>query len=119
MGINNYGKIEQGRRKKLKRRITAVVIIAAAVVVLAGIIGILAGDTEGYRTSVASIQENHELKARVAELEEQVGELQKQIADRDEYIASIPTAAPTPYEPQMSEIPAPTATPAALGSPRE
>lgn len=119
MGINNYGKIEQGRRKKLKRRITAIVIIAVALLVCVGIIGVLAGDTEGYRTSVASIRENHELREQIADLEEQIGELQQQIADRDEYINAIPTIAPTPYAPQISEIPAPTEAVGALESPRD
>lgn len=105
MGIENYGKIEQGRHKKLRRRITAVIIAVIAVIVFAGVIGILAGDTEGYRESVASIKENHELKARIAELEEQVGELQSQLAERDDFIASMPTVAPTPYAPQQSETP--------------
>lgn len=119
MGINNYGKIEQGRRKKLKRRVITAVVIAAALVVCVGIIGVLAGNTEGYQNSSAILKENHELKARIAELEEQVGELQMQIADRDEYIDSLPQASPTPYAPEIGELPTPTEAEGELESPRE
>ena len=120
MGIENYGRIEQGRHKRLRRRITAAVIAVIVLTAAVGIIGVLAGDTEGYRQSVASIKENHELKARVAELEAQVGELQAQLAERDEFIASIATPVPAPYEPQQSAAPENT-EPAAGGleSPRD
>ena len=105
MGLENYGKIEKGRHKKIRRRITGGIIAAVLLIICVGIIGLLAGNNEGYRRSVSSIEENHELKARIAELEEQVGELQAQIAERDELIAAIPTPAPTPYEPAVTAIP--------------
>lgn len=118
MGIQNYGKIEQGRHKKLKHRIIGIIIAAIAVCVIAGIIGVLAGDNEGYQNSTQMLKENHELKERVAELEQQVGDLQSQLDDRDSYIASMPTVAPTPYMPGPSAEPQETPV-AELESPRE
>lgn len=118
MGIQNYGKIEKGRYKKLKKRIIGLVIIAAIVVVGAGIIGVLVSDGEGYQQYVSVIEENHALKEQVEDLERQVEELQGTVAEKDEYIASIPTIAPTPYAPSESEMP--TETPYSnLESPRE
>lgn len=118
MGIQNYGKIEQGRHKKLKRRIIGIIIAVIAVCVIAGIIGVLAGDNEGYQNSTQMLKENRELKERVAELEQEVGDLQSQLADRDSYIASIPTVAPTPYIPGSSAEPQETPL-VELESPRE
>lgn len=118
MGIQNYGKIEQGRHKKLKRRIIGIIIAVIAVCVIAGIIGVLAGDNEGYQNSTQMLKENRELKERVAELEQEVGDLQSQLADRDNYIASIPTVAPTPYIPGSSAEPQETPL-VELESPRE
>lgn len=118
MGIQNYGKVEKGRYKKLKKRITGIVIIALIAVVGAGVIGVLVSDGEGYQQYVSVIEENHTLKERVAELEAQVAELQGTVAEKDEYIASIPTIAPTPYEPGESEMPAATQD-SNLESPRE
>ena len=118
MGIQNYGKVGTGKYKKLKKRIIGLVIIAAVIVVAAGVIGVLVSDGEGYQQYVSVIEENHALKEQVAELEAQVTELQGTVAEKDEYIASIPTIAPTPYEPNESEMP--TEIPESdLESPRE
>lgn len=119
MGIQNYGKVEKGRHKKLKRRIIGLLIIAVLVVVGAGVIGVLVSNGDGYQEYVSILSENHELKAQVAELEDRITELEGTVAEKDEYIASIPTATPTPYEPDPSETPIPTSTPGSLESPRE
>lgn len=118
MGIQNYGKVEKGRHRKLKRRIIGLVIIAAVIFAGAGVIGVLVSDGEGYQEYLTILKENHELRAQVEELQERVSELEGTVAEKDEYIASIPTAAPTPYEPNASETPEPTSTPNNLESPR-
>lgn len=95
MGIRSYGKIEQFKTKKIKKRIKALCVAAVIVTACAAAIGVLVGDSEEYIHRSTILQENHDLKERVMELETQLEELQNELAKKDEYIAAIPTEAPS------------------------
>lgn len=117
MAINDFGKIQEGRRKRLKKRITW--LIAAAVIILAAaaIIGVLTSKGEGYTERVTLLEENHKLKEQISALEEQVTALQGQVTEKDAYIASIPTEAPA--SPAPSDGATPTADDQNDQSPRD
>lgn len=112
MDIQGYGKIQNGRRRKLKRRITGIIIAAVIVIIAVWIIGVLAQNSAEYQQRVSILEENHSLNEEAAELRQQVEDLQTyvetlqgQVSERDAYIASIPTDAPAETAPAQSEEP--------------
>lgn len=103
MSIQNYGKVEKGRYKKLKKRITALITAAIILIIGISIVGVLAGDSEDYMYRSEILRENHELKEKVRQLEEKVSELEGTVSEKDSYIASLPTEAPTEEAPADEE----------------
>lgn len=102
MRINGYGKVQQNRYKKLKRRLMGLIIILIAAIITVALVGIFASDGKMFRERVSILEENHALQEQVEDLQsqidalkQQVGNLEGTVAEKDEYIASIPTAAPS------------------------
>lgn len=108
MDIQNYGKANSSRNKKTKRRITGIII--AAVIILAGAftIGKLTENSAEYQLRASLVEENRVLREENEMLKNQIGDLENQITEKNEYIDSIPTAAPTeePSEEDEPETPA-------------
>lgn len=105
MALERYGKIQDGRRRKQRRRITGIVIIAVIFFAAMWIIGALAGNSAEFQERSAILRENHALKEENAALQAQIAELQGQVAEKDKYIASIPAEEPTTEEPNAEEAP--------------
>lgn len=112
MSIHNFGKIEGGRLRKLKKRITGLIIAFIIIIAAAAAIGILTSNGEEYQQRATLLEENHSLREQIQDLQAQVTDLQGQLDEKDSYIASIPTEAPTPELPDdatagqpMDEIP--------------
>jgi cell division protein FtsB len=101
MAIQSYGRIKEGRYRKLKKRITGLIIIAVIIIVAFGIIGVLAGNSAEYQERVSILQENHQLREENEELKAQIEALQGQVDEKDAYIASIPE--PEPEQEQETE----------------
>ncbi len=126
MQINGYGKVQQNRYRKLKRRLTGLIIILIVAIITVALVGIFASDSKIYQDRITILEENHALKeqaeslqAQVDELEKKVSELEGTVAERDEYISSIPTTAPTaPAEDEPTASPEATQHADSL-SPRE
>ncbi len=116
MQINGYGKVQQNRYRKLKRRLTGLIIILIVAIITVALVGIFASDSKIYQDRITILEENHALKeqaeslqAQVDELEKKVGELEGTVAEKDEYIASIPTTSPTePADSEATTSPTPT-----------
>ena len=103
MQINGYGKVQQNRYKKLKRRLTGLIIILITAIITVALVGIFASDSQTFRDRVTVLEENHALREQTEELQSQVEALKQQIenlegtvAEKDKYIASIPTSSPSP-----------------------
>ncbi len=105
MAIQNYGRINEGRRKKLKKRIAGIVIIAIIVIAALFTIGILAGNTPEYKNRVSILEQNHALVEENEQLRAQLAAVQQQLDESSAYIASLPTETPAP------DAAAPTAAP--------
>ena len=108
MDIQNYSRANSSRSKKTRRRITGIII--AAVIILAGAfaIGKLTENSAEYQLRASLVEENRVLREENEMLKEQIADLENQITEKDEYIGSIPTAAPTvePIEEDETETPA-------------
>ena len=99
MNIQGYKKIDNGKRKKLKKKITAIVLIGIIVIVALSLIGILAGDSQGYIERVSILEENHMLNQKVAELETKSATLEARVRELEEYISMIaPSEQEQPYD---------------------
>lgn len=110
MAIHQYGKIKEGRRQKLRKRITAGVTALILILVAAWIIGVLAGNGDGYQFHKSLAQQNDELLEQISTLQDQITDLQNQlaakdgvIAEKDAQISAIPT--PAPYIPAEQTLP--------------
>lgn len=112
MAIQNYGRVNEGRRKKLKKRITGIIIIAVIIIAVLFIIGILAGNTPEYKTRVSVLEQNHALSEENEQLRAQIAELQRQLDENNAYISSLPTEVSVPDAagqiPTDSSVPMPT-----------
>ncbi|MCH5213377.1 MAG: hypothetical protein J1G06_10220 [Oscillospiraceae bacterium] len=115
MNIQNYSKANSSRHRKLKRRIIG--LAAAAVIILAGAfaIGKLTENSAEYQLRASLVEENRVLREENDMLKEQITDLQNQIIEKDEYIGSIPTAAPT-AEPLEEETEIPSEPPVQTGT---
>ena len=105
MNIQNYGKANNSRHKKLRRKIIG--LITAAVIILAGAfaIGELTENSAEYQLRASLVEENRVLREENNMLKEQIAQLQDQITEKDEYIESIPTSAPTDEPSEEEETP--------------
>ncbi len=114
MNTNNYGKLGRGRRLKLKRRITGLIIAALIICVAAFIIGKLTENSAEYQLRASLVEENRVLREQVTDLQAQIDGLKNELSEKNAYIESIPTAAPE--DETATEEPSPT--PQAGGTPR-
>lgn len=110
MAAQNYGTVQSGRYRKLKKRIIGIIIIAVIVIIAVGLIGVLAGNSAEYQKRVSILEENHRLKEENAQLQQQIADyeiyvntLQGQVSERDAFIAALPTEVPAEEIPQESE----------------
>lgn len=118
MAVENYGKIKEGKRRKLKKRIISAVIIVLVIVAGAGVIGTLTSDSDEYRERVSILEENHRLREENEQLKEQVAALEGQLNEKDALIAAMPAETLAPDASAESQIPAVTDAPADAASPR-
>lgn len=100
MNTQKYVSFKRGSHKRLKRRITAVVVAAIVALAALFVIGKLTANSEQYREKVTLIEENRALREQVAELSARVAEL--------ESAAAAPAAEPV-AEPNAEQA-APDAT---------
>ena len=78
MNIQIYKKANTGKRKKLKKQITGLIIIGIVFISALWIIGIFAGDSDEYNERVSILEENHILRQKltILTLNRQVKELE-------------------------------------------
>ncbi len=67
----------KSRRKR--RRITGVIVIAVILVTGLAVLGVLTSDGPEYQMRLSTIEENHALKEKIAELEDEVADLKKEL----------------------------------------
>ena len=90
MNIQIYKKTDIGKRKKLKKQISGIIIIGIVFITALWIIGVFASNSEEYRTRVSILEENHMLKQKVAELETSNAGLEARLAELETYISGLP-----------------------------
>lgn len=81
---------DSSRNRRKRRRITGVVVIAVILVTGLAVLGILTSDGPEYQMRLSTIEENHALKEKVAELEDEVADLKKELKKAQ----SVPTETP-------------------------
>ena len=95
MNIQFYKKTDVGKRKKIKKRVSGLIIIGIVIIVALWIIGIFASNSEEYKERVSILEENHMLKQKTAELETRTATLEARIAELEAYISGIPQSEET------------------------
>jgi hypothetical protein len=95
MNIQFYNKTDIGKRKKLKKQISGIIIIGIVFIAALWIIGIFAGNSEEYRSRVSILEENHMLKQRVTELETSNAGLEARLAELEAYVSGLPQSSDT------------------------
>ena len=87
MNIQIYKKANTGKRKKLKKQITGLIIIGIVLISALWIIGIFAGDSDEYNERVSILEENHMLRQKLTELETENAGLKTRIAELEAYVS--------------------------------
>ena len=99
-----------GTRRKYKKLIMTLCIIAAVFLAAVGIIGIIAGSGGAERERIsAAVSENTELKQQISDLQNKVDELNSEVERLNEELEKRPTPTPVPTLPGRSPSPSPEA----------
>lgn len=89
MKIESYGNTQSKKHRRLKRRLTGVLIIILIVLTGAFIIGAITTNGPAQQSRMSILDENHALKAEIQELNEKIADLEKQLEESKS--AQVPT----------------------------
>ena len=104
-----YGNLNLNKKRKGKKIIAALLIVALAAVAVVFFIGITAGsDGEEMERVSSAVEENTRLKMQISELNDTIAKMQATIDDLNAQLAARPTPVPTPYTAPDTVVPEPS-----------